>query len=964
MKGVGDGVNAGSPLLQCLPSTQAGWLRRELLRRAARGFEQAGAAADAADCLRQLGDTHAAATLLLRLGDWNAAAELLLTQGQHGDALLLFARWQASLSPHDRSGRVRTLLGQSVCHLLGSPQHEPFLSRAEGRRDYRAARLLLGETARLPPRMAAECWAALGEYGGRLGRFDLLHEGYERALQLSADLAVETARHGAAYLLWARTGGDRLLTGRLAEEFGQGVHSPTRKCAACAAELLQAVEAGKLALCTTCLEQSNQCEQPLPGYRFVRQIGQGALHKVFLAIEISSNSRIAVRALLPHSRDGRRLELLHREFEITRSLLHPNIVSCLEVIEQENDMFVLLEFASGGDLGIRLRQNGPAPIGQAVRWIIQVLEALKHVHDQGYVHRDIKPSNVLLKEDGETALLADFHLARTYRGRAPIVSSPGMIQFTPTRELSHQPRSNPPSPMQPGSGERDEVPNSDLTGEFEAEDNSFGTLVPEEHSLGPPGSRSGVLLARSGLTMSGDMGGTPAFMPPEQVTHFRDATPLADQYSAAASLYNLLTGKYIFDFSREIPRQLALILNDHPVPIHLRWPGIPVELSTVIHRALSRDPQQRYGDVLEFRDALLPFRHLTECAPPPEQQQFTIGGTYYPSPSPLSSAVPPTLPPRDEPPRDEPPEINAPFPERCCLACKTPFTLPLSGPPDDSNCCWTCVEAARRRAQPIEGVLLVARLPFNGVCDTYLAHGITTQSACVLKTIGQRGGSGSVRLMERQLELLPQFDHPGILPIQSTGRTTEGIPYFTTAFMRGANAGFLLNLDSPLDISRVAGWMCQVLEILEHVHARSCLHRDVKPRHFLIVPEQATERVYLTGFDLVCSLEDAEEQGVLVGTPAFMSPESLRGEQVGPASDLYAAGVSLFNLLTNEHPFRGSLPDIMREIQQNEPPTVSSLRPEVPARLDAIVRRALQKDPVDRFRDVNEMRDALLPFTR
>jgi serine/threonine-protein kinase len=111
----------------------------------------------------------------------------------------------------------------------------------------------------------------------------------------------------------------------------------------------------------------------------------------------------------------------------------------------------------------------------------------------------------------------------------------------------------------------------------------------------------------SGLTMTGDVGGTIAFIAPEQITQYREAKPPADQYAAAASLYNLLTGQYIYDLPREISRQLALILNEEPVPVLDRRADLPVSLAKVIHKALERDPGDRYPDVRAFHDALQPF---------------------------------------------------------------------------------------------------------------------------------------------------------------------------------------------------------------------------------------------------------------------------------------------------------------------------------------------------------------------
>ncbi len=111
----------------------------------------------------------------------------------------------------------------------------------------------------------------------------------------------------------------------------------------------------------------------------------------------------------------------------------------------------------------------------------------------------------------------------------------------------------------------------------------------------------------SGLTMAGALGGTVAFIPPEQILDFRNVQPAADQYSAAATLYNLLTGGFVYDLPRELQKQLVMILQDEPVPILKRRPDIPKDLAAIIERGLAREPGGRYPDVAAMREALRPF---------------------------------------------------------------------------------------------------------------------------------------------------------------------------------------------------------------------------------------------------------------------------------------------------------------------------------------------------------------------
>lgn len=111
----------------------------------------------------------------------------------------------------------------------------------------------------------------------------------------------------------------------------------------------------------------------------------------------------------------------------------------------------------------------------------------------------------------------------------------------------------------------------------------------------------------SGLTVMGEFAGTVPFMAPEQIAHFRDAKPGVDQYAAGATLYNLLTNRFTHDFPRDPKQRLLMILQDKPISILERRPDLPRKLANVIHRALAREPRERFPDVEAMRQALLQF---------------------------------------------------------------------------------------------------------------------------------------------------------------------------------------------------------------------------------------------------------------------------------------------------------------------------------------------------------------------
>lgn len=109
----------------------------------------------------------------------------------------------------------------------------------------------------------------------------------------------------------------------------------------------------------------------------------------------------------------------------------------------------------------------------------------------------------------------------------------------------------------------------------------------------------------SGHTQLGQIGGTIAFMPPEQVTDFRNLLPASDQYSAAATLYWMLTGQYAYDFPKAVHAKLAMLMSQPPVPIQARDPETPTQVAEAIMKAMSRDPEDRFQNIAEFQEALV-----------------------------------------------------------------------------------------------------------------------------------------------------------------------------------------------------------------------------------------------------------------------------------------------------------------------------------------------------------------------
>jgi YVTN family beta-propeller protein len=206
--------------------------------------------------------------------------------------------------------------------------------------------------------------------------------------------------------------------------------------------------------------------------------------------------------------------------------------------------------------------------------------------------------------------------------------------------------------------------------------------------------------------------------------------------------------------------------------------------------------------------------------------------------------------------------------------------------------------------------------------------------------------------------LAASIDHPNIVPIFEAGEA-DGLLYIAMQYVAGTDLRALLRSDGPLAPGRAVALVAQLAEALDAAHARGLVHRDVKPSNALVAVVGAREHVYLADFGLTrhtTSPGGPTASGQMVGTVAYVAPEQIRGGDVDGRADLYSLGCVLFECLTGEVPFprRSEVATIYAHLE-DDPPRPSERRPGLPAGLDAVVARALGKDPERRWRSGAEL---------
>ena len=211
---------------------------------------------------------------------------------------------------------------------------------------------------------------------------------------------------------------------------------------------------------------------------------------------------------------------------------------------------------------------------------------------------------------------------------------------------------------------------------------------------------------------------------------------------------------------------------------------------------------------------------------------------------------------------------------------------------------------------------------------------------------------------QREAQAAAGFAHPHIIDIYDVGEE-DGTPYIVMEFVQGQTLKEIIDAEGPFHPDDVAALLEQVGAALDYAHERGYVHRDVKPQNIL-VDGRGLARV--VDFGIAKGLADADltEVGTGLGTVHYLSPEQASGLMATPASDIYSLGVVAFEMLTRRLPFEAdsAVGVAMRHVH-DEPPRPSSVLPSIPAAVDAIVLRALAKDPTRRFTSAGALARAM-----
>jgi len=250
---------------------------------------------------------------------------------------------------------------------------------------------------------------------------------------------------------------------------------------------------------------------------------------------------------------------------------------------------------------------------------------------------------------------------------------------------------------------------------------------------------------------------------------------------------------------------------------------------------------------------------------------------------------------------------------------------------------------------------ILRRLGQGGMARVFLAQDESLHRPVAIKVLADRHSQDPhfIERFQREARSAARLNHPNIVQVYDHAQV-GGVSYIVQEYVEGETLKELIRREAPLDARRAITIGLQILAALRVAHQQGVIHRDVKPQNILVQPDG---KVKVADFGIANAGEsDMTEAGSIVGTAQYLAPEQARGLPVGPPADLYAVGIVLYEMLSGRVPFEGdaAVTVAMRHVQE-APEPLGDRNPLVQPELEAIVMRALAKNPAQRYQSADEM---------
>ncbi len=631
-------------------------------------------------------------------------------------------------------------------------------------------------------------------------------------------------------------------------------------------------------------------------YVLVRPLARGGMGELFLAAagETGGFEKMCVVKKVLRSVED---QGVHRRFldeaKVVVRLNHANLVQVFDAGQVDQEYYLAMELVEGKDLRAvwnRCAQlHRRIPVEVAIFVIREILRGLEYAHDAlslDLVHRDISPPNLLVGYRGEIKL-TDFGLAKSAIKRE--MTSPGVVF------------------------------------------GRYSYLAPEQ-AKGLPADRR------------------------------------TDIYACGIVLWELLTGRQLFPSAgRSHQQALSAVRNPKVRAPSSLVPGIPEGLDALVMRALAKDPAERYSTAGELRAALS--KAISENFPSCDADRVgefmrDIFAREYK----LEGRDVADLSQRDFSSLRADADHTSSISLSEALAAEDPSTMPLR----DSEIIeldkarrdlgGTSRQNLRDGAKAWVGKMVAQRYRLEGIIGIggmgavfrakHLALG-KTFALKILHRVYTRDSDIVARFM-REARAATQTGHPNIIDIIDIGTTDDEDVYFVMELLEGRTLGEVVETEGPLAVRRAVHIARQICRAVAAAHEVSIIHRDLKSDN-VILTMQGKDPDFVKVLDFgICKTGGSGDSGqtspgVVMGSPDYMAPEQGAGLEATVASDVYAIGCIVYEMLAGCLPFKGrNAIDVLMQKGAREADRVTEHRPEVPAALADVLARCLMRSAIDR----------------
>jgi serine/threonine protein kinase len=657
-------------------------------------------------------------------------------------------------------------------------------------------------------------------------------------------------------------------------------------------------------------------------YEMLKEIGRGGMGAVYLALDPRLERKVAIKKIkVPENLDEQThkelVQRFYREARAIANISHPNIVIVHELGEDKetNQCFMVMEFLEGKSLESLQEEQRKLPLGLVMRIGIQGCDALNFIHQKDILHRDIKPANLIYCTNGMVKI-TDFGLVRT---------------------------------------------NDNLN-----------------------------------LTKAGSIMGSVLFMPLEQIENPKNVDFRCDMYSFGVTLYNMLSGNFPY-YGDDVYGIIRKLMVDDPVPLSKYNSDVPPLLENIIMKAISKKKENRFASMAEFQKALIQFAQV-------ENISFTDSYSHY------LQVLEVTKPPETSNDLDKTiiSTNNKDLDKTIVSTTNDLDKTIVSNKAELEKTVITPIQSNSKETQLIEKQTdTVIEKVSNETKQGNVNLEMTTSSAPTIKDLPSkyhvvkelgRGGMGAVylaqdRSLDRQVaikvltfEVFPDqqdvqdeviytfkreaiaisnLNHINIVNVYDIGQTKSGLHYIVMELLEGEPMTKMIKDEKPMVPEIALDAIIQICDALQYIHNNKVIHRDIKPENIMYSDKGIAK---LTDFGIAKFVDDkpVKASGNLVGTILYISPEQLQNpEGVDGRADMYSLAVSLYQLLTGKLPINGDdVREVIMKIINEKPLPPSKLNPALPRSLDEILFKAMAKEKNDRYRNLDDFKNALLGIAK